>query len=319
MNSDPSWDLYRTFLAVVEEGSLSGAARLLGLTQPTIARHIDALEAAVGYDLFLRTQRGLIASEAALELKPYAETLAATSAALLRAASGHGHTVKGTVRITASEVVGAEHLPPILARLRQRHPQLVVELVLSNEVSDLLRRDADIAVRMVEPAQDALSAKRLSGIGLGLFAHRAYLDRRGVPASMADLAGHDLIGFDRETPALRGILRQFPALNRAAFALRADSDLAQLAAIRCGFGIGGCQIPLGARDPNLVRVLASDFELELGMWIVMHEDLKTSPRCRAVFDALVEGMDARMDNSGRLAAGSGALGDDSHSAKIAHM
>jgi DNA-binding transcriptional LysR family regulator len=319
-----SWDLYRTFLAVVEEGSLSGAARQLGLTQPTIARHIDALEAAVGYDLFLRSQRGLIASEAALELKPYAETLAATSAALLRAASGHAQTkdggvVKGTVRITASEVVGAEHLPPILARLRQRHPQLVVELVLSNEVSDLLRRDADIAVRMVEPVQDSLVAKRLPGIGVGLHARRDYLDRRGTPASMADLAGHDLIGYDRETPALRPFLRLYPALNRPALALRTDSDLAQLAAIRAGFGIGACQIAVAARNPDLVRVLASEFEIELGMWIVMHEDLKTSPRCRAVFDALVESMDGKLDNSGRLAAGSHASTGDSHSAKITPM
>lgn len=316
---NPSWDLYRTFLAVVEEGSLSGAARRLDLTQPTIARHIDALESAIGYDLFLRSQRGLIATEAALELKPYAETLASTSAALLRAASSHGHAVKGTVRITASEVVGAEHLPPILARLRRRHPQLVVELVLSNEVSDLLRRDADIAVRMVEPAQDALLAKRLPGIGVGLHAQRDYLDRRGTPASMADLIGHDLIGYDRETPALRPFLRLYPALNRAALALRTDSDLAQLAAIRAGFGIGACQIAVAARNPDLVRVLASEFEIELGLWIVMHEDLKTSPRCRAVFDALVEGMGGKLDNSGRLAAGSDASAGDSPSGRITHM
>jgi len=316
---NPSWDLYRTFLAVIEEGSLSGAARRLDLTQPTVARHIDALEAAVGYDLFLRSQRGLIATEAALELRPYAETLASTSAALLRTASGHGGSVRGTVRITASEVVGAERLPPILARLRQRHPQLVVELVLSNEVSDLLRRDADIAVRMVEPVQDALVAKRLPGIGVGLHARRDYLDRRGTPASMADLAGHDLIGYDRETPALRPFLRLYPALNRAALALRTDSDLAQLAAIRAGFGIGACQIAVAARHPDLVRVLASEFEIELGMWIVMHEDLKTSPRCRAVFDALVEGMDGKLDNSGRPAPESGGSAGDSHSAKIAPM
>ncbi|MDH7798258.1 MULTISPECIES: LysR family transcriptional regulator [unclassified Beijerinckia] len=290
MNADPSWDLYRSFLAVLEEGSLSGAARLLGLTQPTIARHIDTLEAATGCGLFLRSQRGLIATDAALELKPYAQTLAATATALMRTASGHGQTVRGTVRITASEVVGAEHLPPILARLRELHPQLVIELVLSNAVGDLLRGDADIAVRMVEPVQDALVAKRLASIGLGLYAHRSYLARRGVPTSMADLAQHDCIGFDRETPALRAFLQSVPTLNRSSFALRADSDLAQLAAIRCGFGIGGCQIPLAARNPDLVRVLANDFALEMGVWIVMHEDLSTSPRCRAVFDALVEGM-----------------------------
>ncbi|HEV2574319.1 MAG TPA: LysR family transcriptional regulator [Beijerinckiaceae bacterium] len=290
MNTDPSWDLYRSFLAVLDEGSLSGAARLLGLTQPTIARHIDALEAATGCGLFLRSQRGLIATDAALELKPYAQTLAATATALLRTASGYGETVKGTVRITASEVVGAEHLPPILARLRERHPRLEIELVLSNAVGDLLRGDADIAVRMVEPLQDALIAKRLTSIGLGLYAHRSYLARRGVPTSLTDLVHHDCIGFDRETPALRAFLQSIPAMNRSLFALRADSDLAQLAAIRCGFGIGGCQIPLAARNPDLVRVLASEFDLELGLWIVMHEDLRTSPRCRVVFDALVEGM-----------------------------
>lgn len=295
MNTEPDWSLYRTFLAVVQEGSLSGAARRLGLTQPTVARHIDALEAAIGADLFLRSQRGLMPTEMALGLKPYAETLAATAAALVRAASGAAGEVRGTVRVSASEVVGVEHLPPILARLRRRHPGLVVELVLSNAVDDLLRREADIAVRMTEPLQEALVARRLQPITLGLHARRDYLDRREVPASLADLAGHDLIGFDRETPALRGIAQRFPALDHPSFAsmafvLRADSDLAQLAAIRAGFGIGVCQVPVVRRDPDLVRVLADAVAVELGLWVVMHEDLKSSARCRAVFDALAEGL-----------------------------
>lgn len=295
MNNEPDWSLYRTFLAVVQEGSLSGAARRLGLTQPTVARHIDALEAAIGADLFLRSQRGLMPTEMALGLKPYAETLAATAAALVRAASGAAGEVRGTVRVSASEVVGVEHLPPILARLRRRHPGLIVELVLSNAVDDLLRREADVAVRMTEPLQEALVARRLQPITLGLHARRDYLDRRGVPASLADLAGHDLIGFDRETPALRGIAQRFPGLDHPSFAsmasaLRADSDLAQLAAIRAGFGIGVCQVPVARRDPDLVRVLADAVAVELGLWVVMHEDLKSSARCRAVFDALAEGL-----------------------------
>ncbi len=226
MNTEPDWSLYRTFLAVVEEGSLSGAARQLGLTQPTVARHIDALEVAVGADLFLRSQRGLIPTEVALDLRPYAETLASTAAALLRTASGRAGEVRGTVRISASEVVGVEHLPPILARLRRRHPGLIIELALSNAVDDLLQREADIAVRMVEPIQEALVARRLLPIMVGLHAHRGYLERRGMPASIEDLAGHDLIGFDRETPAIRAIIGRFPALGRLAFALRSDSDLA---------------------------------------------------------------------------------------------
>jgi len=289
-NIDPSWDLYRTFLAVLTENSLSGAARMLGLTQPTVARHIDALEAAVGYDLFVRSQRGLAPTEAALELRPYAEMLATTSAALLRAASGHGKAVKGTVRISASEVIGVEVLPPILAVLRARYPELIIELVLSNSLDDLLRREADVAVRMVEPVQDALVARHVGAITLGLHAHERYLDRRGVPSTLAHLHEHDLIGFDRETPAIRSMLKRVRGLDPATFALRADSDLAQLAAIRAGFGIGVCQVPLAARDPGLVRVLADVFALDLGTWIVIHEDQKTSPRCRAVFDALVNGL-----------------------------
>ena len=289
MNPEPDWTLYRSFLAVLEEGSLSGAARRLGLTQPTLARHIDALEQGVGADLFLRSQRGLLPSELALELRPHAETLASTAAALLRTASGRAGVVSGVVRIAASEVVGVEHLPPILARLRRRHPALVIELALSDTVDDLLRREADIAVRQVEPSQDALVARRLPAIELGLHARADYLDRRGTPSSPADLAGHDLIGFDRPTPAMRALVGRIPALGRAGFALRVDSNLAQLAAIRAGFGIGLCQAGLARRDPGLVRVLADEVAIGLGLWIVMHEDLRTSARCRAVFDALGEG------------------------------
>lgn len=287
---EPSWDLYRTFLAVLTESSLSGAARTLGLTQPTVARHIDALEAAVGYDLFVRSQRGLAPTEAALELRPYAETLASTSAALLRAASGHGAAIRGAVRISASEVIGVEVLPPILTALRTRHPELVIELVLSNSLGDLLRREADIAVRMVEPVHDALVARHVGSITLGLHAHERYLDRQGIPSTLDDLRDHDLIGFDRETPAIRSMLKRVSGFDRAGFALKADSDLAQLAAIRAGFGIGVCQVPLATREANLVRILANGFTLDLGTWIVMHEDLKSSPRCRAVFDALVDGL-----------------------------
>jgi DNA-binding transcriptional LysR family regulator len=198
------------------------------------------------------------------------------------------------VRIAASEVVGVEVLPPILAALRARHPGLVLELVASDAVEDLLRRDADIAVRMVAPRQEALLARRLGTIALGLHAHRTYLDRRGTPASPDELAGHDLIGFGSETHSIRAMRARTPAafarfLHPAAFALRADSTLAQLAAIRAGFGIGICQVPLAVSNPGLLRVLP-DFGLELPTWLVMHEDLKSSLRCRVVFDALADGL-----------------------------
>jgi len=290
MNSEPDWDLYRTFLAVAREGSLSGAARALGLTQPTVARHIDALERLIGADLFLRTQRGLTLTDIGQEIRPHAETLALVASTLLRTASGRPGDARGSVRISASEVVGVEHLPPILTALRRRHPGLVVELVLSNVVDDLLRREADIALRMVEPVQDALVARRLPPVKLGLYAHRDYLNARGTPRSTGELGDHDIVGFDRETPALRALMGRLDGLPRARFAFRADSDLAQLAAIRAGYGIGLCQVSIARRTPSLVRVLEADIAPELGLWVVMHEDLTTSVRCRVTFDALVAGL-----------------------------
>lgn len=290
MKQEPDWNLYRSFLAVLERGSLSAAARALDLTQPTLARHIDALEAALGCDLFLRTPLGLSPTPAAEALRPYAMTLAATSAALIRAASGVGAAVRGAVRITCSEVVGVEVLPPILAGLRGRHPDLALELVTTDAVQDLLRRDADIAVRMVAPSQDALLARRVGDIPLGLFGRRDYLERKGEPRVLADLARHDIIGYDVETPALRVLLAQAPSFHRGSFALRTDSTLAQLAALRAGFGLGMMQVPLARRAPDLRRVLTAAIELPLPTWVVMHEDLRSSPRCRVVFDALADGL-----------------------------
>ncbi|MES3083238.1 LysR family transcriptional regulator [Sphingomonas faeni] len=291
MNVDPDWALYRTLLAVLDEGSLSAAARSLGLTQPTVARHVDALEAALGGDLFVRSQRGLDPTDLAHALRPQAQIMATTAAALVRTASGTLGAVAGTVRISASDVVGVEHLPPILTCLKREHPGLVIELTLSDRLDDLLAREADIAVRMTQPTQTALLAKRLPSVEIGFHAHRDYLDRRGTPVDMMDLARHDLIGYDMETAALRAMAERLAALDRRGFALRADSNLAQLAAIRAGFGIGLCQTRIARREPVLVRILP-EIALPLPLWIVMHEDLKTSARFRAVFDALTAGLAA---------------------------
>ncbi|HTJ93549.1 MAG TPA: LysR family transcriptional regulator [Pararobbsia sp.] len=295
--AEPSWDLYRSFLGVLEAGSLSGAARALGLTQPTVGRHIDALETSIGLTLFTRSQSGFIPTEAALALRSYAETLASTATALLRAASGHGEGVRGTVRISASEVIGVEILPPILASLRAAHPQLVVELTLSSRVEDLLRREADIAVRMIRPSQDALIARRVGEIELGLHARQDYLERCGTPATWDDLTQHAIIGFDTETAFIRNARAKLRAYSRERFALRTDSDIAQLAAIRAGYGIGICQVPLARRDPALVRLMPDAFDMRMDTWIAMHEDLRDSPRCRVTFAALVEGLDRYIASS----------------------
>jgi DNA-binding transcriptional LysR family regulator len=258
----------------------------LNLTQPTLARHIDALEAAMGFELFTRSQQGLSPTEGALELTPYAESLEANTAAILRTASGLGQAVKGTVRISASEIMGAEVLPPMLAELRRNHPALEFELALSNTVDNLLRRDADIAVRMVEPAQEALVVKKLGTVSLGLHAHKDYLARTCTPTGFSDLAEHSLIGFDRETPAIRAMRSRVPGADALRFSFRADSDIAQLRAIEAGFGVGICQVGLAKQNPELVRLLSEAFELKLGVWLAMHENLRATPRCRAVFDGL---------------------------------
>ncbi|APZ01839.1 LysR family transcriptional regulator [Burkholderia pseudomallei] len=295
MDSEIGWELYRSFLGVLREGSLSGAARALGLTQPTVGRHVAALEAALRVPLFTRSSSGLMPTDVALALRAHAEAMESTADALARAATSFGEDVRGVVRISASDVVGVEVLPPIVARLRQRHPALTVELALTNRVQDLLRREADIAVRMTRPGQTQLIARHIGGIELGLHAHRDYLARCGTPRDAGELVRHALIGHDRPTAFIRQIAKSFPGFDRGAFALRTDSDLAQLALIRCGAGIGACQAALAKRDPALVRVLPKAFAGRLDMWVTMHEDLRGSPRCRAAFDALAEGLDAYVD------------------------
>lgn len=292
MSSEPTWDHYRSFLAVLQEGSLSRAGRTLGLTQPTLARHIEQLEASLdGVALFARSPRGLTPTDAATSLAPHAQAMASAAAALVRAASGSAEAIEGTVRITASVVIGAEVLPGILRALHSRHPKLSFELALSNETSDLLRRDADVAIRMTRPQQSALVAKRVGDVMLGLHAHRDYLKRHGAPQSLADSANHTLIGYDRDASAKQLARLLGLPVNRDMFAYRTDNELASLNAIRAGCGIGICQNGLALRS-GLTRLLPAEVNVPLETWIVMHEDLRSNARMRVVFDHLVEAMNA---------------------------
>lgn len=290
MASNIGWELYRSFLGVLNEGSLSGAARLLGITQPTVGRHIAVLEKALDVVLFTRSQTGLMPTEVALTLRAHAQTMENTAASIERAASSQGATVQGIVRISASDVIGVEVLPPIITRLRQQHPALKVELVLTNRVVDLLQLEADIAVRMMRPRQEQLVARRIGHIELGLHAHAEYLSQHGMPRDLNELASHSIIGYDQPNAFIRSISKSIKGIDRQLFSLSSDSDLAQLALIRAGAGIGFCQVPLAKRDAALQRVLSTSFSLGLETWVTMHEDLRNSPRCRTTFDALVEGL-----------------------------
>jgi DNA-binding transcriptional LysR family regulator len=287
-----SWDLYRSLLAVARHGSLSGAARALGVTQPTLGRHVDQLEQALGTPLFTRSPQGLIATATTVTMLPIAEAMESAAEAMNRAASADAGETAGTVRITASEIIGAEVLPAILAELAELHPKLAFELLLSNRPENLLRRDADIAVRMLRPIHTGLVARRLGETVVGFYAHRRYLAAPPPPRSLADLEGARMIGFDRNPVPLQAVADAGLSPEAKMFSLRTDSDLGQLAALRAGYGIGACQIGIARRDPDLVRVLADEFAITLEAWLVMHEDLRASPRVRTTFDHLATGLAA---------------------------
>jgi len=288
MSSD--WEAQHAFLAVVREGSLSGAARALNVAQPTVRRRIERLEASIGAPLFIRAPNGLIPTERAEALMVHAETMALAADAFERSASADVGRVAGTVRISASEIVAIEVLPNIIQPLMAAHPALAIELSASNRNEDLLRREADIAVRMVPPVQEALVARRVGAVPLGLHARADYLAARGHPASLAEVQDHALIGPARNSPILRSLQARGLLPEAADFTFRSDSDIAQLAAIRAGLGVGVCQVPLGRREPQLVHLLPDAFSFSLETWVVTHEDLRNVARVRAVFDTLVDGL-----------------------------
>jgi DNA-binding transcriptional LysR family regulator len=244
--TDPTdWERQRAFLAVLREGSLSGAARALGAAQPTVRRRVEDLERQMGVALFTRSPSGLTPTALARELSGHVEAMAAAAASFARAASAEAGATTGAVRITASEVVGVEVLPPMLAALQADYPGLVIELSLSNRSEDLLRREADIAIRMTRPMQEALVARRVGAVALGFHGHSRLLDAWGRPDTLEAAKTLPLIGYETETIGVRAVKALGLDLRREDFAFRADSDLAQLAAIRAGVGIGICQVGLG--------------------------------------------------------------------------
>jgi DNA-binding transcriptional LysR family regulator len=288
--SEPDWSHFRSFLAVFREGSLSAAARRLGLTQPTLGRQIAELERDLGTALFIRSQRGLLPTDAARDIAPHAEAMSAASGAMMRAASGGMRDTSGVIRITASDIVGAEVLPPLLASFRRAAPAVTIELSLSNRMADLLSGEADIAVRMLRPGQQAIVARHIGNVGLGLYAHQRYLEAAApLTTPEALIRQHALIGFDRETPFLPGLSKEF-AVARDLFAFRTDNDLAQLAAIRAGCGIGFIQHGIARRTHELIPVFAKEVGFTLEMWLALHEDLRASRRLRLMMDHLAAGL-----------------------------
>ena len=287
-----SWDLLAAFLAVMRSGSLSGASRALNVAQPTVRRQIEKLEEVLGVALFTRSQTGLTATDSALATLPFVESMAGVADAIVRTVSAPANAERGTVRVTCSEVMGVEVLPAILADLNLSHPLLQIELSPSNSNEDLLRRDADVAVRMGQPTQSALVTKRVGNVELGVFASEVYLSRRGTPRTPQGLLrAHALIGKDRDSSFLALLAAAGLPLKRKDFALRTDSDAAYVAALRAGLGLGICQVPFARGTPPLKR-LFPQLSWTLPVYVVTHEDLRRTRRVSIVFEHLVGALGA---------------------------
>jgi DNA-binding transcriptional LysR family regulator len=288
MSKPISWEDQRAFLAVLEEGSFSAAARRLGLTQPTVRARIESLEAVLGTTLFTRSVHGLTPTEQARTLGASARAMAYASEAFVRGVTADTGEPAGVVRVSVSEFVGVEVVPPMLAQLFERYPALAIELELSNAGADILEQQVDIAVRMFPPQQAALVAKKVATIRVGFYAHVDYLTRNGIPTSIEDLAQHQLIGPDRSRADLAVAEAMLPGVDRRAFVLRTDSHPAALNLARAGMGIAAVQRPVGDADESLRAVLPHLDVTTLDTWIVTHENLRHVPRVRAVFEHLVD-------------------------------
>ncbi|MFO0692707.1 MAG: LysR family transcriptional regulator [Polyangiales bacterium] len=280
------WDAYRVFLAVAERRSFSAAARALGSSQPTVGRAIASLETSLGTRLFLRTPRELVLTPDGERILDDVRRMAEAARDAERRASGGGSAIEGTIRIAVSEGLGGVWLVRRLPELREAHPGLRFELVISNVPVDLARREADLALRLFRPTEPDLVARRVGRLRFGLFASPAYLEAHGSPRKRSDLAKHDLVGFpSRGTmPTIGRWLHRLAPEER--FVVTSHSLLAQHEAARAGLGIvSGAEVVL-ADDPRLRRVLPKLVPPSLEVYLATHVDVRRSPRVSAAYEAL---------------------------------
>lgn len=282
------WTHTRAFLAVVEEGSLSAAARVLQQTQPTIGRQVAALEEELNITLFERSGRALQVTQAGRELAEHVRAMAEAAGRVSLVASGQSQAIEGLVRITASDLFSAHLLPPILHKLRSIAPKIQIDVVATNEVSDLLQREADIAVRNVRPEQPDLVARMIHESKGALFASKAYLDKRGRPVTKAELPRHDFIGFGDLEQILAHYEHLGITLDGSHFKLGSSNGLVAWEMVKQGFGISPMSVDVARASPDVEMVLPQMPPILFPTWLVTHRELHTSRRIRLVFDVLAE-------------------------------
>lgn len=283
------WNQIRAFLVTAEEGSLSAAARALGLTQPTLGRQVSALENSLGVTLFERSGRALVLTQAGRVLLDHVRIMGNAAAQVSLAASGQAQSVEGHVSITASDAMSMYQLPPVVARLRDLAPGLVVELVASNDIRDLTRREADIAIRHMRPDQPDLIARRLRDTQAHLYASTGYLDQNGRPETLEDLARMRFVGFEHNTRLMQELRsRNVPVQDDQVRCLSSDGAVAW-AMVRQGLGVTVMTRDIAALCPEVEIVLPDLFDpIPVASWLTTHKELNTSRKIRLVFDLLAD-------------------------------
>jgi DNA-binding transcriptional LysR family regulator len=284
------WSLVQAFLAVAETGSLSAAARATGSSQPTLGRQVEAIETALGVELFRRHAKGLALTETGQEMLPAADAMREAAGQMALIAAGEDRGVEGNVRLTASVVMSHVVLPPILAGLRRDEPGISIELVASDSSENLLFREADIAVRMYRPEQLDMVTRHVADQPLGIYAARAYLDRVGRPGTVDDLLALDWVGYDRNEVLIRAMRQAGWPVSRAFFRLRTDDQAAHWQLVRGGGGVGVMQQAIGEAEPAVERLLPEQPLPSLPVWLTVHQALRGVPRVARVWEALAEGL-----------------------------
>jgi DNA-binding transcriptional LysR family regulator len=288
MHAPLDWNLVKSFIAVAQTGSLSKAALTLGLTQPTLSRQIHQLEQVTELNLFERSSRGLKLTEQGATLLNSAKAMQAASDEFSRVSLGESEKISGTVRISANEVVAYYLLPNIIAKCRQEFPDIQIELVVSNQSSSLVKRDADIALRMFEVTQPDLIRRKLADLPLAIYGHKNYLKTLNKINSMADVFQANVIGFDRDTNLLDGAKKMGVPLSSHDFPLRCDAMPVQIALARAGAGLVFTHQGIAEQYDEL-DALAIEFELPtIPLWLVCHSDVQHNVCIRRIMDVLAQ-------------------------------
>jgi DNA-binding transcriptional LysR family regulator len=282
------WNKARAFLVTAEEGSLSAAARALGMAQPTLGRQVDGLEQELGIVLFERVGRGLTLTPSGLELLDHVRDMGEAAGRVSMTALGQSQALEGTICISASETYAAVLLPPIIAKLRIMEPGIQVEIVVANHASDLRRREADIAIRNFRPTEPDLIAKKIGDAEAILYATPDYIEKIGNPTKPYDLRHADFVNMDHSGMMLKGLNTLGLGLTEANFPLLTESYLVMWELVRQGAAIGILDAHIGDTDPVVRRVLPDLEPLVFPIWLVSHQELTTSRRIRRVYDFLAE-------------------------------